>query len=81
MPIVVAPAPLHQPGTTVTEDVYGGTSSDTVGTGLAQTFVFVDGAAVFGDAETVGGTGRGGGDRSRSQESARASRSPATPDI
>ena len=67
MTIIVAPATLFQPGTTVTEDVYGDSDGTIANTALTQTIIF-DAApdalvAVSGDADEIEGTGRGGDDR------------------
>ena len=40
MTIIVAPATLFQPGTTVTEDVFGDSDGTIFNTALAQTFIF-----------------------------------------
>ncbi|MFO1046513.1 MAG: calcium-binding protein [Geminicoccaceae bacterium] len=64
MTIIVAPATLFQPGTTVTEDVYGDSDGAIVNTALGQTFIFTaDGVTATGDALAIDGTGRGGNDQ------------------
>ena len=64
MTIIVAPATLFQPGTNVTDDVFGDSNGTIANTALAQTFVFTaENATATGDASTIDGTGRGGDDR------------------
>jgi hypothetical protein len=63
MAIVVAPATLYQPGTTVSDDVYGDSDGTITNTALAQTFIFDARAInVVGDANDMLGTSRGGND-------------------
>lgn len=64
MTIIVAPATLFQPGTNVTDDVFGDSNGTIANTALGQTFVFTaENATATGDASTIDGTGRGGDDR------------------
>src|SRR5262245_8361886 len=63
MSIVVAPATLYQPGTTVSDDVFGDSAGTISNTALAQTFIFNANAShVYGDALNINGAGRGGAD-------------------
>ena len=63
MSIIVAPATLFQPGTPVTEDVYGDSDGTLRGSARHQSFVFTaDGDDTFGDAATLAGSAIGGRD-------------------
>ena len=63
MAIIVAPATLYQPGTVVTEDVFGDSDGTIANTALAQTLIFTaDPIAVYGDADSLIDTARGGND-------------------
>ena len=63
MSIVVAPATRYQPGTTVSDDVFGDSAGTISNTALAQTFIFdASSSHVYGDALNINGTGRGGAD-------------------